>query len=113
MRGFMNKLFIATALSISTISMTHADNGIYTSLKVGISDTKYKNSEDAFFYTGDNDKSVNSNQNQIKIKLNRAIQQFLLPLVMILVLSVLLMFVLNLNILIKIKPLFNQMSAPL
>lgn len=46
--------------------MTHADNGIYTSLKAGISDTKYKNSEDAFFYTGDNDKSVNSNQNQTK-----------------------------------------------
>jgi len=42
----MTKFFITTAVVISFTSLAYADNGIYTSLKAGVSDTTYKNSTD-------------------------------------------------------------------
>lgn len=43
----MKKIFVATALSIASMSMAYAaDSGVYASVKAGISDTKYKDSSD-------------------------------------------------------------------
>jgi opacity protein-like surface antigen len=46
---FVNKLLSFSILSVSLLSsFAHADSGIYTSLKAGVSDTKYKNSVDYY-----------------------------------------------------------------
>jgi len=42
----MKHLLLTSAILLSFSGLANANNGIYTSLKAGISDTKYKNSED-------------------------------------------------------------------
>ena len=60
----MKQLLLVTALSFS--SLAYADNGFYTSLKAGISDTKFDNSKDQLsesdfqltFHNKDTDKTI-------------------------------------------------------
>lgn len=45
----MKQLLLITTISFS--SLTYADNGFYTSLKAGVSDTKLDNSKDQIIFT--------------------------------------------------------------
>ncbi|OTG87177.1 hypothetical protein B9T31_06100 [Acinetobacter sp. ANC 4558] len=48
----MKHLFLTSAILLSFSGLANANNGIYASLKAGISDTKYKNSEDKRVFDG-------------------------------------------------------------
>ena len=62
----MKKIIYTALISASFSSLVNASGGIYTSVKAGISDTKYKNSEDAYYYGREDSKTAFLNNNLTK-----------------------------------------------
>ena len=61
----MKKILLASVVLLSFSGLANANNGVYTSLKAGISDTKYRNSEDTLSFN-DGGHVVLKNNNETK-----------------------------------------------
>ncbi|WOE32231.1 MULTISPECIES: porin family protein [unclassified Acinetobacter] len=62
----MKKILLASVVLLSFSGLANADNGVYASLKAGISDTKYRNSEDVKTNNVLNTTTTWTNDNQTK-----------------------------------------------
>lgn len=61
----MKKILCLALMAVSFSGLANANNGVYTSLKAGVSETKYKNSSDHLSFSGNSDITFN-NSNQTK-----------------------------------------------